>query len=135
MFFNSNVYVSLTQQIKNKIMIHLITNQTKISKLKRIVKSGSGCFTGLIEKEYTVKNVCSTSFCNVEFEYAGSFYFCNIFKINGVEVKDGDVVNILQCETPSFNNIKIGDSYQSTIINYNDDYKEIENGKFNVIAI
>ena len=116
-------------------MVHLITSKTKISKLKRTVKSGYGYTTGVIEQEYVVENVCSTSFCNVKFESAGSFYFCNIFKINGVEVKDGDVVNILQSDIPSFNNVKVGDSYESTIINYNDDYKEIGNGKFNVIAI
>jgi hypothetical protein len=116
-------------------MIHFITNNTKISKLTKTVKSGYGYTTGIIEKEYVVENVCSTSFCNVKFQSAGSFYFCNVFKINEVEIKDGDVVNILQSDTPSFNNIKIGDFNELSIINYDADYKEILVGKFNVITI
>jgi translation initiation factor IF-1 len=117
---------------------HKITVGTKVTRLSRQRFSGyRNAYFGVLEVEETIASVSTENQFRLVGIDGGTAHCSNFFKINGVQVRDGDIIEIKASETYEHNRCKVGDTYTFPILTMNiaDNYAEMIVGKGTSILV
>lgn len=120
-----------------KHTIHTIAKGTKVTAMFRTVQPGAKHYRSVVHNELTVVTPCTESLFLTD--YWGSRQFIpNYFsKIDGIDLCDGDVIEVPLADTYIHNRCEFGDFEVCNIVRFdeNDNFKEYNIGTVTCVIV
>ena len=117
----------LNKQTNDINMKHLLTTNSEVTIFNKVLASGYGYTKEINEKTLRVVSVPHTVFIRAIHPIKGevNLFYCQIYKINGLEVVSGDTIEILHSDTYEHARVILNKEEEVTLVRYDKDAKQI----------